>query len=166
MKRRQFLKGAGIGAGAAVAATVAAPAIVSAQESLNWRMVMPWPKGTPGLGTNAEKFAAMVKEMSNGRLNISVFGAGEIVPPFECMDAVEQGVVEMAHGTPYYWQGKNPALNFFSTIPFGLTAWELSAWLRFGGGQELWEEAYAEFNVVPFYAGNSGMQAGGWFNKE
>ncbi|MAZ32855.1 MULTISPECIES: TRAP transporter substrate-binding protein [Thalassospira] len=166
MKRRQFLKGAGIGAGAAVAASVAAPAIVSAQESLNWRMVMPWPKGTPGLGTNAEKFAAMVKEMSNGRLSISVFGAGEIVPPFECMDAVEQGVVEMAHGTPYYWQGKNPALNFFSTIPFGLTAWELSAWLRFGGGQELWEEAYAEFNVVPFYAGNSGMQAGGWFNKE
>ena len=105
MKRRQFLKGASVGVGA-VAASVAAPAVVSAQESLNWRMVMPWPKGTPGLGTNAEKFAAMVKEMSGGRLNISVFGGGEIVPPFECMDAVEQGVVEMAHGTPYYGRVK------------------------------------------------------------
>ncbi|MCC9625433.1 TRAP transporter substrate-binding protein [Thalassospira sp. MA62] len=165
MKRRQFLKGAGLGAGA-VAASVAAPAIVSAQETINWRMVMPWPKGTPGLGTNAEKFASYVNEMSNGRLNITVYGAGEIVPPFECMDAVEQGVVEMAHGTPYYWQGKNSALNFFSTIPFGLTAWELSSWIRFGDGQKLWEEAYSEFGVQPFYAGNSGMQAGGWFNKE
>ncbi|OKH86914.1 TRAP transporter substrate-binding protein [Thalassospira sp. TSL5-1] len=165
MKRRQFLKGASLGAGA-LAATAAAPSIASAQENLKWRMVMPWPKGTPGLGTNAEKFAAIVKEMSNNRLSITVYGAGELVPPFECMDAVEQGVVEMAHGTPYYWQGKNPALNFFTTIPFGLTAWELTAWLRFGGGQQLWEQVYADFGVVPFYAGNSGMQAGGWFNKE
>ncbi|MFH1804756.1 MAG: TRAP transporter substrate-binding protein [Pseudomonadota bacterium] len=165
MERRQFLKRAGLGVGVA-AASMAAPAIASAQESLKWRMVMPWPKGTPGLGTNAEKFAAIVKEMSNDRLSITVYGAGELVPPFECMDAVEQGVVEMAHGTPYYWQGKSQALHFFSTIPFGLTAWELSAWLRFGGGQALWEETYAQFNVVPFYAGNSGMQAGGWFNKE
>jgi TRAP-type mannitol/chloroaromatic compound transport system substrate-binding protein len=168
MERRKFLKGAGLGAGAlaATAATVGAPAIAKADENLHWRMVMPWPKGTPGLGTNAEKFAEIVKEMSNGRLSISVYGAGEIVPPFECMDAVEQGVVEMAHGTPYYWQGKNRVLNFFATIPFGLTAWELSSWLRFGGGQEMWDKVYADFGVVPFYAGNSGMQAGGWFNKE
>lgn len=169
MKRRQFLKRASLGTGAVVAASAAAigaPAVASAQDNYQWRLVMPWPKGTPGLGTNAERFAKMVHEMSNGRMSIRVYGAGEIVPPFECLDAIEQGVVEMAHSTPYYWQGKTPAVNFFSTIPFGLMASELSGWLQFGGGYELWKETYQEFDVIPFYAGNSGMQAGGWFNKE
>ncbi|MDP2696796.1 TRAP transporter substrate-binding protein [Thalassospira sp.] len=165
MKRRNFLKGAGLAA-TAVVGGIAAPAIARAQENITWRMVMPWPKGTPGLGANGEKFAARVTKMTNGRLTINVYGAGELVPAFECLDAVEQGVADLAHGTPYYWAGKDAALNFFSTIPFGLMGWELSGWLRFGGGQALWEELYAQFNVLPLYAGNTGMQAGGWFNKE
>jgi TRAP-type mannitol/chloroaromatic compound transport system substrate-binding protein len=165
MKRRNFLKGAGLAA-TAVAGGMAAPAIAKADETFSWRMVMPWPKGSPGLGAEGEKFAKRVTQMSNGRLKITVYGPNELVPAFECMDAVEQGVAEMAHGTPYYWAGKDEAVNFFSTIPFGLMGWELSGWLRFGGGQKLWEELYAQFNVVPFSAGNTGMQAGGWFNKE
>ncbi|RCK40533.1 ABC transporter substrate-binding protein [Thalassospira profundimaris] len=165
MERRKFLKGAGLAAGA-VAGGFAAPAIAKADDTFNWRMVMPWPKGSPGLGANGEKFAERVRKMSGGRLNIKVYGPGELVPAFECMDAVEQGVAEMAHGTPYYWAGKDDAVNFFSTIPFGLMGWELSGWLRFGGGQALWEELYSQFNVVPFLAGNTGLQAGGWFNKE
>jgi TRAP-type mannitol/chloroaromatic compound transport system substrate-binding protein len=165
MKRRQFLSGAGVAAGA-FAATAAAPAIVKADETINWRMVMPWPKGTPGLGANGELFAERVNKMSGGRLNITVYGAGELVPALECMDAVEQGVADLAHATPYYWFGKDPAVSFFTTIPFGLMAWELSGWLRFGGGQALWDELYAQFNVKPFLAGNTGLQAGGWFNKE
>ena len=165
MKRRQFLTGAGVAAGAFVASS-AAPAIVKADEQIHWRMVMPWPKGSPGLGANGEKFAERVTKMSGGRLKITVYGPGELVPAFECLDAVEQGVAELAHGTPYYWAGKDAAVNFFSTIPFGLMGWELSGWLRFGGGQELWDELYAQFNVKPFPAGNTGLQAGGWFNKE
>jgi len=142
MKRRAFLGGAGVAAGA-FAATAAAPAIAKADETINWRMVMPWPKGTPGLGANGELFAERVNKMSGGRLNIKVYGAGELVPALECMDAVEQGVADLAHATPYYWFGKDPAVSFFTTIPFGLMAWELSGWLRFGGGQALWDELYA-----------------------
>ncbi len=81
-------------------------------------------------------------------------------------DAGRTGCAELAHGTPYYCRGKDAGVNFFTTIPFGLMGWELSGWLRFGGGQELWDELYSQFNVKPFYAGNTGLQAGGWFNKE
>ena len=152
----------GLGAGAA---TLAAPAIVRAQAAKTWRMVMAWPKGTPGVGVNGERLAAMITEMSGGRLNVEVYGAGEMVPPFEVFDAVSGGTAELGHGTPYYWQGKNPVFHYFTGVPFGLTAQEHQGWLRFGGGQALWDEAYAPFGVLPFYAGSSGPQAGGWFRK-
>jgi len=170
MKRRNFLSGA-VAAGAATGVSgLAAPAIARAQgtggEAMEWKMVTTWPKNTPGVGVNAQRFADFVTEMSGGRLTIRLFAAGELVPPFECLDAVQADTAQLAHSTPYYWVGKSPALNYFTTIPFGLMAWELSAWIHFGGGQALWEEVYAPFNVVPFYAGNSGAQSGGWFNKE
>jgi len=170
MKRRNFLSGA-VAAGAATGVTgLAAPAIARAQgaggEAMEWKMVTTWPKNAPGVGVNAQRFADFVTEMSGGRLTIRLFSAGELVPPFECLDAVQADTAQLAHSTPYYWVGKSPALNYFTTIPFGLMAWEVSAWLNFGGGQALWEEVYAPFNVVPFYAGNSGAQSGGWFNKE
>ena len=161
MKRRDFVKGAGL---AAAAAPLAAPAL--AQERIEWNMVMPWPKGAPGVGVNAERFAQRVTEMSGGRLVIKTFAAGELVPPFESFDAVQNGTADLLHGTPYYWVGKSKAFNYFTTIPFGLNAVELPAWLTYGGGQELWEEAYADFGLQPFYAGSSGVQAGGWFKSE
>ena len=164
MERRAFLTGAGVAAGVAGSAAFAAPAL--AQERIEWTMVMPWPKGAPGVGVNAQRFADRVTEMSGGRLTVKLYAAGEIVPPFESFDAVQQGVVQAAHATPYYWAGKASALNYFTTLPFGLTASELSGWIYFGGGQELWEEVCAPFGVQPFYAGSSGLQAGGWFNKE
>ena len=122
---------------------------------------MPWPRNTPGVA-GAQRFADDVNVMSEGRLEITLFAAGELVPPFESLDAVQQGAADMAHGTPYYWVGKSKALNYFTTIPFGLTATELAAWLEFGEGKALWEEVYAPFGVKPFYAGSSGVQAGGW----
>jgi len=161
MKRRDFVKGASI---AAASSTLAAPAI--AQERIEWNMVMPWPKGAPGVGVNAERFARRVTEMSGGRLVITPFAAGELVPPFESFDAVQSGTADLLHGTPYYWVGKSKAFNYFTTIPFGLNALELPAWLTYGGGQELWEEAYADFGLQPFYAGSSCVQAGGWFKNE
>ena len=165
MKRRDFVKGAGLASAAAAAsATLAAPAI--AQERIEWAMVMPWPKGAPGVGVNAERFVERVRAMSGGRLDIRLFAAGELVPPFESFDAVQSGTADLLHGTPYYWVGKSKAFNYFTTIPFGLSAVELPAWLTYGGGQALWEEAYGDFGLQPFYAGSSCVQAGGWFRRE
>lgn len=165
MKRRQFLKGAaatGVAAGAA--SQFPAPAI--AQNKIEWRMVTPWPRHAPGVGVNAQRLADKINEMSGGRLTVKLFAAGELVPPFECFDAVQTGTADMAHGSPYFWQGKSQAMHYFTGVPFGLTAWEMGAWLRFGGGQELWDELYGQFGLKGFYAGSSGVQAGGWFRSE
>ena len=161
MQRRGFVSGAATGLAAGGA--LAAPAIAQARHE--WNMVMPWPRNTPGVGVGAQRFADDVNAMSDGRLTIRLFAAGELVPPFESLDAVQQGVADLAHGTPYYWVGKSKALHYFTTIPFGLTATELAAWIAFGDGQALWEEVYAPFDVKPFYAGSSGVQAGGWFKR-
>jgi TRAP-type mannitol/chloroaromatic compound transport system substrate-binding protein len=160
MNRRGFVKAGAVGA---AGSALAAPAI--AQGKVQWNMVMPWPRNTPGLGTNAQRFVDNVRVMSDGQLDITLYAGGELVPPFESLDAIQQGVADLLHATPYYWVGKAKALNYFTTIPFGLTADELSAWLTFGGGMALWDEVYADFGVKPFYAGNSGLQAGGWFRK-
>ena len=162
MKRRQFLAGAG--GATAVGAVMPAPAV--ARERIEWSMVTTWPKNTPGVGVNAQRFADRVTQMSGGRLTVKLYAAGELVPPFESLDAVQQGVAQAAHASPYYWAGKASALHYFSTVPFGLTAPELSGWIYYGGGQELWEEVYDSFGIQPFYAGSSGLQAGGWFRKE
>ncbi len=132
----------------------------------NWKMVTTWPPGFPVFQEGAEEFARRVGVMSNGRLNIRVYAGGELVPPLQVFDAVSQGTIEMGHGSPYYWAGKVPEAQFFSSVPFGMTAKGMNAWLYYGGGLELWREVYAPFNVVPFPMGNTGMQMGGWFNKK
>ena len=131
-----------------------------------WNMVTTWPKNFPGLGMAAENLSQYVKEMSNGRLIIKVYGAGELVPAMGVFDAVSQGNVELGHGASYYWTGKVKSSQFFTAVPFGLTAQEMNGWLHHGGGLELWEEAYEPFNLVPLAGGNTGVQMAGWFNKE
>ena len=131
-----------------------------------WKMVTTWPANFPVFQENAEQFARDVMEMSDGRLNIHVYAGGELVPPLQVFDAVSQGSVEMGHGSPYYWAGKVPEAQFFSSVPFGMTAKGMNAWLYYGGGLELWREVYAPFQVIPFPMGNTGMQMGGWFNKK
>jgi len=138
----------------------------SAQQSFHWKIITTWPKNFPGLGTAAENFSRMVDEMSEGRLTARVYGAGEIVPPFEVFDAVSQGVADAGHGAAYYWKGKVPSSVFFTAVPFGLTAQEINGWLHHGGGLELWREAYAPSNLIPMAGGNTGVQMAGWFNKE
>ncbi|WP_369599998.1 TRAP transporter substrate-binding protein [Hahella sp. SMD15-11] len=138
----------------------------AAQETYQWKLVTSWPKNFPGLGEAPERFAKEVERMSNGRLKIKVYGAGELVPALEVFDAVSRGTAEMGHAAAYYWKGKVPAAQFFATVPFGLTAQELNAWIMYGGGMELWKEVYAPFGVIPFLGGNTGVQMGGWFNKE
>jgi TRAP-type mannitol/chloroaromatic compound transport system substrate-binding protein len=129
-------------------------------------MVTTWPKNFPGLGTGANNLAALIGEMSGGRIDVKVYGAGELVPAFEIFDTVSRGTAEMGHGSAYYWKGKSEAAQFFSTVPFGLTAQEMNGWMYHGGGLELWTELYASFGLVPAPAGNTGVQMGGWFNKE
>ncbi len=132
----------------------------------NWQMVTTWAKNFPGMGVAPETFADRVRKMSNGRLNITVYGSGEIVPAMEVFEAVSQGTVQMGHGAAYYWKGKVPVAQFFTAVPFGLTAQEMNGWLLHGGGMELWRELYARHNLVPIAGGNTGVQMAGWFNKE
>ena len=135
-------------------------------EATEWKLVTTWPKGLPGLGSAPENFARRVGEMSNGRLTVRAYGAGEVVPPFEVVDAVAHGVAEMGHGAAYYWKGKIPASVFYTAVPFGMTAQEMNGWLHYGGGLELWRELYAPFGVRPFAGGSTGVQMAGWFNRE
>ena len=138
----------------------------SSDEVFRWKLITTWPKNLPGLGVAPENLAKRISEMSNGRLNIKVYGAGELVGAFEIFDAVSQGTAEMGHGAAYYWRGKLPVAAMFSTVPFGMTAQEMMGWLHQGGGVELWRELYAPFNLRPFPGGNTGVQMAGWFNKE
>lgn len=163
MDRRSVLKKT-LTAGAAGAATFAAPAF--AQAKVEWRMVTTWPKNFPGLGVGAENLAKRINTMSGGRLTVKVFAAGEMVPPLQALDAVINGTAEMSHGAAYYWQNKNVGLSFFTGVPFGMTSREHAAWVRMLGGQEIWDEIYDQFGVQGFLSGDTGTQAGGWFRKE
>jgi TRAP-type mannitol/chloroaromatic compound transport system substrate-binding protein len=155
------------GAGSlAVGAGVAGMGTARAETVHKWKMVTTWPKNFPGLGTGANKLAELIGEMSGGRIKVKVYGAKELVPAFEVFDAVSQGTAEIGHGAAYYWKGKSEAAQFFAAMPFGMTAQEMNGWLYHGGGLELWTELYAPFNLVPAPAGNTGVQMGGWFNKE
>lgn len=164
--RRQILKAGAAGALATPALISTAHGQSGGASGMTWRMATSWPKNAPGVGVNAQRLANKITAMSGGELTVELHAAGELVPPFEVFDAVSSGTVEMGHATPYYWQGKDQTFHFFTGVPFGLMAHEHTAWIRFGGGQDLWQRAYEPFGVVPFYAGSSGPQAGGWFTKE
>lgn len=164
MQRRKFLSVLGAGAAGAVAAPFVSTA--RAQETIRWKMVTSWPKNFPALGTGANDFAKRVGELSGGRLQIDVYGAGEMVPAMEVFDAVSSGTAEMGHSASYYWRGKVPAAQYFTAVPFGMNTTETNAWLYQGGGMALWDELYAKHNLKPFAVGNTGTQMVGWFKKE
>ena len=165
MNRRDVLKGAALGAVAAAGTTVAAPAI-AAGKAMEVNMVSTWPRDFPGLGTGAQRFAKRVTDMSDGRIKINYFAAGERVKPFDSFDEVASGNSQIYHGAEYYWKGKHPGFAYFTAVPFGLTYTEMNAWVRFGGGQELWDKLSAEFGLKGLMCGNTGVQMGGWFRKE
>jgi TRAP-type mannitol/chloroaromatic compound transport system substrate-binding protein len=135
-------------------------------ETIKWKLVTSWPKNFPGLGKAPETFAQYVNTMSGGRLEVTVYGAGELVPGFEVFNAVSSGSAQMGHSGAYYWKGKIPAAPIFSAIPFGMNVTEMNAWLHYGGGIELWQALYAPFGVIPFAGGSTGVQMAGWFKKE
>ena len=161
MKRREFLKTAAIGAGAA---TLATPAI--AQEKREWKMVTAWPKNLPGPGVAAQLLADRITTLSGGRIEVKLFAAGELVPGNGVFDAVSEGTAELYHAVPAYWGSKSKGILLFGSQPFGLRADEQVGWLTHGGGQALYDEIYGRFGLKPFLCGNSGPQWAGWFREE
>jgi TRAP-type mannitol/chloroaromatic compound transport system substrate-binding protein len=166
MKRRDVLAGAGALAVSGCAAEQNCTDGQNSQESFEWKMVTTWPPNFPGMGTGVNRMVKQIEEASAGRLKIRVYAAGELVPAMQVFDTVSRGTVEMGHGAAYYWKGVSQAAQFFTAIPFGMNVLEMNGWLYAGGGLELYRELYADFNLMPFPAGNTGVQMGGWFNRE
>lgn len=164
MKRRELLKGGVAAAATAGATTLAAPAI--AQDRIEISIVSTWPRDFPGLGTGAQRFAQRLSDISDGRFQVEYFAAGERVGAFDSFDEVASGNAQMYHAAEYYWKGKHPGWAYFTAVPFGLTYTEMNAWIRFGGGQALWDELAGESGLKNLMCGNTGVQMGGWFRKE
>ena len=163
--RKQLLTAAGATLAAAAAATsLSAPAIAQGRREL--RLASGWARNFPGFGTAVERLGKRISDMTDGRITVRVFAAGELVPAFEIYDAVTNGVADMYHGVEFWWQGKSPAFNFYTTTPFGMTPMEIKTWVAYGGGQQLWDELAAQHGIKSFLVGNPGVQAGGWFRRE
>ncbi len=165
MKRRDFIRKGAVGVGGVAAATtLAAPAI--AQKRIEVAMVSTWPRDFPGLGTGAQRFAKRLSDMTDGRIQIAYYAGGERVKPFDSFDEVASGNAQMYHAADYYWKGKHPGWAYFTAVPFGMVYNEINAWINWGGGQELWDELAAGFDLKCLACGNTGSQMGGWFRKE
>jgi TRAP-type mannitol/chloroaromatic compound transport system substrate-binding protein len=159
---RRTLLQSGLAAGAMV--TFPAPAIAQGRREL--KMVLGWPRHSPGNGTAIERFAQNVAKATDGRITFRIYGANELVPVLGMFDAVQSGAVDVANSTGYYWTGKSKAYNFFSTVPFGMLPMEHQAWLAYGGGQKLWDELNGQYGLKSLPLSQTGAQMGGWYRKE
>lgn len=168
MTRREFVKKASLGAaaGVAIGAKIFQPSMVNAQTTFSWRMTSAWPPGFPALQEGAVRLGRLVETMTGGRMRIRVFAAGELLPGLGGFDAARAGTVEMNHAASYFWAGVAPQAQFFTTVPFGMSAQQMAAWIYTGGGLELWHEVYRPLNLIAFPIANTGMQMAGWFRKE
>ncbi len=164
--RRKFLKVAGTGGVAAAASALAVPAIAQSAPEIRWRMTASWPKSLDTLYGGAEYMAKRIGELSDGKFQVQVFAAGEIVPGLQVLDAVQAGTVEMGHTASYYYFGKDPTFTFGTDLPFGMNSRMRNAWLFHGGGLDLLNEFHKSYNALFVPAGNTNCQMGGWYRKE
>ena len=162
MDRRSIIKQAGI---AGVLAAGIAPA-VHAQATVRWRLASSFPKSLDTIFGSAEMFAKTVRALSGGKFEVSVHAAGELMPAFGVVDALQSSTIEMAQTAPYYYTGKNSIFAFGCAVPFGLTARQMDAWMDHGNGRKLMDAFYANYNIKSRSAGNTGTQMGGWYRKE
>ena len=163
--RRKFMKAAAAtGVVAVAASSLAAPAV--AADRVDIALVTTWPRDFPGLGTGAQRFAQRLTDMSDGRFQVQYFASGERVKAFDSFDEVASGNAQMYHAADYYWVGKDKTWGYYTAVPFGFTYTEMNAWIRFAGGQQLWDELADKFGLKNFLCGNTGVQMGGWFNKK
>jgi len=172
MKRRDFAKTAALGALGAGALTGCGSGSeqqangapnVQTQPNVRWRLASSFTRSLDTIFGAADVMAERLSALTDGRFQIRTYPAGELVPAFEVLTSVQQGTVQMGHSASYYFIGKNPALAFDATVPFGLTARQYNAWVYYGGGLELLRELFADFNIINLPGGNTGMQMGGWF---
>jgi TRAP-type mannitol/chloroaromatic compound transport system substrate-binding protein len=163
MRRREFLRAAGVGA---AATAIASPAIAQSAPELKWRLTSSFPKSLDTIFGASEIFAKAVSEATDNKFQIQVFAAGELVPGLQALDAVSNGTVEMCHTASYYYVGKDPTFAFGTALPFGLNQRMIDAWMFSAGGVELMNAFYRKYNVIGIPAGNTGAQMGGWFRKE
>ena len=167
MKRREFFKSAGTAAvGVAGAATIAMPAIAQSAPKVAWRLASSFPAGLDTIYGGAETLAKYVSEATDGNFTIDVFAAGELAPPLEVVDPVSEGSIDMAHTVGYYFAGKDVAWAAMAAVPFSLNARGMSAWYYHGGGLDITNAFFANYNAVGFPCGNTAAQMGGWFRKE
>jgi len=164
MDRRSFIKTSGAVAGAAAATTLAAPAVAQSRKEMV--IVSTWPRDFPGLGISAQRHAKRIEELTNGEIKVTYYAAGERVGAFASFDAVASGNAQAYNAAEYYWKGKHPGFAFYTAVPFGLVYTEMDAWIKYGGGQEAWDELSDQFGLKAWAVGNTGVQMGGWFNKE
>jgi TRAP-type mannitol/chloroaromatic compound transport system substrate-binding protein len=163
MKRRQFIKAAGLGI---AASAVAAPAIAQSMPEIKWRCPTSWPKSIDVPYSASETVSKYVAEATDHKFQIQPFAAGEIVPPFQVVDAVGNGTVEMCHTAAYYFIGKDPTFALYCSVPFGLNSRQQNAWFQDHGGQDMLNEFTKKFKLYGISGGNTGTQMGGWFRKE
>lgn len=172
MNRRKFLTTAAAASTALALSSCDKPATETgnssktSSEKFKWRLQLIVGKNLPIWAEGVIEFAKKVKIISNDRLDIRVYGAGELFPPMEIFDKVKDGTIEMGHAASYFWSGKIPGCEFFTSIPFGMNADGMNSWIYNGGGLKLWEELYAPHNLIPIPCGCTSVQMGGWFNKE
>ncbi len=164
MKRRDFLTAAGAGAVASTA--VAMPAIAQTMPEVKWRCTSSFPKSLDTIYGAAELMAKAVSEATEGKFQIQVFAAGEIVPGLQALDATQNKTVEMCHSASYYYVGKDPTFGLGTAIPFSLNTRQTNAWFLFGNGLNLLNDFYKKYGVYMLPGGNTGGQMGGWFRKE
>jgi TRAP-type mannitol/chloroaromatic compound transport system substrate-binding protein len=163
MERRSFVRSAGL---TGVLAAGIAPAIVHAQANVRWRLTSSFPKSLDTLFGVNDVFAKKVSDMTGGKFQISTHAAGEIVPAFGTVDALQAGTVEAANTAPYYYFGKDPTFALGCAIPFGLNSRQMTAWMYEGNGLKLMRDFYRQYNIISFPMGNTGAQMGGWWRKE
>ena len=169
VKRRNFLlAAAAAGLGYLVGASFKRPTSPIKRpkgNQVSWKMITSWPAGAPGTGRTAERLAHRIRDLTQGQLTIRVYPAGTLVGALEVFDAVQRGTAELGHSASFFWQGKIPSAAYYTTVPFGLSPLAHHAWLRHGGGQDLWNRAYADFGLRAYAAGNTGSSMGGWFKQ-
>ena len=163
MERRKFLKNAGM---AGILAAGAAPAIAQTAPTIKWRLTSSFPKSLDTIYGGAEVLSKRIAAMTGGKFQVQVFAAGEVAPGLQALDVTQNGTVECCHTCSYYYVGKDKTFAFGTSVPFGMNNRQMNAWIYYGGGQKLLDEFYANYNVVSFAGGNTGVQMGGWFRKE
>jgi TRAP-type mannitol/chloroaromatic compound transport system substrate-binding protein len=163
MERRKFLQHAGL---TGILAAGAAPAIAQSAPTIKWRLTSSFPKSLDTIYGGAEVLSKRLAAITGGKFTVQVFAAGEIAPGLQALDVTQNGTVECCHTCSYYYVGKDKAFGFGTTVPFGMNARQLNAWVYFGGGDKVLNDFYSNYNIVHFLGGNTGVQMGGWFRKE